>query len=460
MPHVFAQQHTKPQTTPDGMVVIDPEETLAAVVACVDIVLQHAAERANQIMAVAVDTLVSNMIVVDAAGKPLTPMILYADTRNAEDAVRLQAQLDEHAIHQRTGCLLRTSYWPARLAWLKRTQPNVWKHAAHFVTLGEYLEARLFGRSRISTSVGSWTGMLNRQSLTWDNELVQALGVSGEQLGMLVDASMPQRGLQQPFRARWPVLADVPWFPAIGDGAAANLGSGCTDERTMALTVGTTGALRIVRREVAKVPRGLWCYRVDAKRALLGGATSEGGNVFGWMHGLLQLGPDELLEQQIAAMPPDGHGLTVLPFLAGERSPGWAGDAKATISGLTLSTTPLDMLRAGLEAVAFRFAMIATVMVDPASPPTIIASGGALLRSPTWLQICADALGVPITASTEAEATCRGIALLALESLGVIPNAAALPAATGQTYVPNSQHHAIYQAASERQQQLYALLIR
>ena len=106
------------------------------------------------------------------------------------------------------------------------------------------------------------------------------------------------------------------------------------------------------------MPAGLWCYRVDRRRALLGGATSEGGNVYGWMQDTLKLGEPDAIERALAQLPPDGHGLTVLPFLAGERSPGWAGDVRATISGLGLNTTPIEMLQAGLEAVAYRFALI------------------------------------------------------------------------------------------------------
>src|SRR5204862_6512711 len=101
-----------------------------------------------------------------------------------------------------------------------------------------------------------------------------------------------------------------------------------------------------------------WCYRIDRRRALLGGATSEGGNVYAWMQQTLKLGEPDAIERAVGALPPDGHRLTVLPFLAGERSPGWAGDVRATITGMGLNTTPIEILQAGLEAVAYRFALI------------------------------------------------------------------------------------------------------
>jgi gluconokinase len=416
---------------------------------------------------VAIDTLVSNILAVDAAGRPLTPLITYADTRNDADAVELRRTLDERAVHQRTGCLLRTSYWPARLAWFRRTQPDIWRAQPRWITIGEYLELRLFGRCRAGCSAASWGGLLDRRRIEWDAPLLDFLGVAADQLSPLADTSEPLSGLAREFASRWPALRDLPWFPAVGDGAAANIGSGCTGPDRIALTVGTTGALRVVQSEVADVPAGLWCYRVDRRRALLGGATSEGGNVYGWMLDTLKLGKPAAIERELAQLPPDGHGLTVLPFLAGERSPGWAGDVRATITGLGLNTTPIEILQAGMEAVAYRFALIfeslAASNADSArntsKPSTIIASGGSLLSSPAWMQIIASTLGHAILASEEQEATSRGAALLALESLGAIASVDALPAPTGALYEPDMARHAIYRAAIDRQRELYKQLI-
>ena len=248
--------------------------------------------------------------------------------------------------------------------------------------------------------------------------------------------------------------------PAIGDGAAANVGSGAVGHDRMALTIGTTGAVRVVQEQVAQVPEGLWCYRVDRDHALLGGATSEGGNVYAWMRDTLRLGEPEEIERALAKLPPDGHGLTMLPFLAGERSPGWASDARATIGGLTLATTPIQMLQAGMEAVAYRFAIIeGRICGQGACPHRLIASGGALLSSPTWMRIIADALGRPVVASEEDEATSRGVALLALRSLGALRSLDDAPAADGQVYEPDASRHAMYREAIERQQRLYDLLV-
>ncbi len=460
VPGLAAQEPYELRTAPDGAAEDDPDAAVERAARCVDAVLARAGAAAGCIAAVAVDTMVSTFLALDGAGRPLTPLITYADTRNGEDAEALRRALDEGEAHDRTGCLLRTSYWPARLAWLRRTRPAIWAAAARYVTLGEYLELRLFGRARVSYSVASWGGLLDRCRLVWDAPLLAHLGVDEGQLAPLVDVDEPLVGLAEPFAARWPALRGVPWFPAVGDGAAANLGSGCTDHSRMALTMGTTGALRVAQPAPETVPPGLWCYRVDRRLALVGGATSEGGNLYAWLRQTLRLGDPAAVEAELAAFPPDGHGLTILPFIAGERSPGWAGNVQATIHGLTLATTPIAILRAGLEAVAYRFAVIEQRLCGrPGCDHRLVASGSGLLRSPAWVRIFADVLGRPVVASTEPEATSRGAALLALRSLGALGALEEVGAADGPVCEPDPARHAIYREAIERQRWLYERLL-
>jgi gluconokinase len=200
-------------------------------------------------------------------------------------------------------------------------------------------------------------------------------------------------------------------------------------------------------------PRGLWHYAVDRKTPLLGGATSEGGNVLAWCRGVLRLSDDDAaLEQALVDRNPDSHGLTVLPFLAGERAPGWRGDKRAVIAGLSLHTEPLDILHAALEAVALRLARVYALLAPHAATDhVIVASGGAVTRSRAWSQMLADALGHAIAWSDEPEATSRGAALLALDALGARPLLGAAPAALDATFAPNPERHARYVAALQRQ---------
>lgn len=459
----IARRKYQPDTTGDGGSTLDARTMFDAFTDALDEITCEHVQNKIEIAAVAASSLASNVLALDAQGEPLTPAYLYADTRNARAVEQLRAAYDWNPIYARTGCPLHTAYLPARFLWLRETHAEIFSRTARLVSLHEYFLLKLFGHTAVSLSFAAWTGMLNHATNAWDAQAVNIAGISREQLSSLVGAHHALRGLRSEFAARWKMLANLPWYPALGDGAVANVGSGCLDETRVAVTIGTSGAMRVVTdaaRGLQKLPRGLWMYRVDERDGLIGGSLTDGGSIFAYFARVLQVPPLENLERALQNMKPDAHGLTLLPFFGGERSPGYHGDARASITGWNLSTTPADLWRAALEAVAYRFAAIYDLLCTAIAPPReIIASGAALLSSPAWIQILADVLGVPVTASGEAEASARGAALLALRSLGVISSLETLSASFGESLAPNPAHHEIYQHARERQKSLYHLLL-
>jgi len=457
-----ARQTHEIRTTKEGASEIDADALLERVWCCIDRVLVHTGHLRDQIKGVATCTFVGNILGVDKNKRTITPLITYSDTRGDGEAAKLRTEFDETVVHDRTGCQFHPAYWPAFLRWFARANTALFHHVSRWISIGEYLDLKLFGEASMSYSVASWTGLLDRHRLMWDAPLLKALPVQIEQLSPLVDANIPRQGLAPEFATRWPALREVRWFPAFGDGATANVGSGCVSPGRVALTIGTTSAMRaIVNHCIAQIPSGLWCYRVDGKRSLPGGALSEGGSVFAWMKSVLKLGDLAKLEKALATLEPDGHDLTILPFLAGERSPGWSGHARGTVHGLSQATTPLHILRAGLESVAYRIALVFELLrrLLPGDPQ-IVASGGALLSSPAWLQIMADVFNRPVAVSEVQEASGRGAALLALESLGAVSDIERAPDFIGTIHDPDEGRHERYRKAMERQKKLYEKLVR
>lgn len=435
-------------TDPPGAYTLDSGDLQARVEACIDDILKD--EHAKDIRAVGMDTFVGNILGVDGQGAAVTPVYAYADTRSAEDVAELRKQIDVEAAHQRTGTIHHTAYLPGRLAWLRRTEPAQYAAVAQWVDVGTYLYRRWFGDALASYSASSWTGMLNRETLDWDDEWLRVLDMPKTAFPALADYDHACSGLHGDYAARWPALRGVPFYLAVGDGAAANVGSGCAVPGSIALSLGTTAALRTVSDEkLPPVPHGLWSYRVNAHLHLIGGATSEGGSIFKWAEDTLAL-PDDA-EQQLIARAPDGHGLTFLPLLAGERSPGWAVDATGTIHGLRLATTPIDLLQAALEGVALRLSIIAEQLGGSGA---VVANGRALEASPAWAQMFASALDRPLQFSGENEITARGTAILALAALESRP-LTDFPLEITQTVEPQRAAVKIYRAARERQQALY-----
>ncbi|MBI5667071.1 MAG: gluconokinase [Chloroflexi bacterium] len=443
-------------TTPPGAAVLDALALQEQVESCLDTVMQHPAARDIRVVGLA--TLAGNMLGVDAANTPLTPVYSYADTRSAEDVALLKVSMDEESKHQRTGCVIHTAYQPGRLRWLRRTEPGLFGQVVVWLDFGTYLYRRWFGDAPCSYSMASWSGMLNRSDLTWHQQWLYALDLDEARLPPLTDYSDTVSGLVPDYAARWPSLRDVPFCLAVGDGAAANVGSGCVDESRIALTVGTTAALRVVSGDILPhVPAGLWGYRLDGAHHLIGGATSEGGNIFQWARETLRLDGD--VEDALMSRVPDSHGLTFLPLLAGERSPGWVGEATGAVIGLRLSTGPVDLLQAALEGVALRLSLIAdqlTPLVGADAP--VIAGGGGVRQSPAWAHILANALNRPLYVLENDEITGRGTAILALRAVGGC-SLGDFPPEIAYGIEPIREIVETLRAARDRQTALYRALI-
>jgi gluconokinase len=326
------------------------------------------------------------------------------------------------------------------------------------MSAGEFLFLKFLGTAAASTSMVSATGLWNQNANAYDSEMIGALPVSLDQFAEAGGLDAPLNG-----SCPWPELKGIPWFPALGDGACDNVGSGCTTPDRFALMVGTSGALRAaVETEHMEIPDGLFCYRIDRRRFVLGGALSSGGGVFAWMKRNLRLPDDNIeIEKELSALQPGLHGLTILPFFAGERSTGWLPDAQAAITGLTENTSPIEILHAALASVALRFRNVYEIMQSAlGAPKEVIGSGGALLHSPVSMQMLADALTRPVIGCIEPEATSRGAALLALERIGAIPDIHSVVARYDGLVEPKLENQSLYAEALERQRELYATLFK
>lgn len=446
-----AQVPYRIHTTPDGGAEVDADKLAGLAIDCLDELHRQVSSAGHTVSAVGGSAFWHSFLGVDGAGKPTLPILHLLDTRCAPYVSRVA---DTHA---RTGCMPHSSYWPAKLLWLADNRAEQMKATARWLSFPEYLFQKLFGHAGASTSMLSATGLWNQNGNDYDAETLASLPIRRDQLPDPAGFDQPETELLAPFAQDWPAFRGAKWFPALGDGACNNLGSGCTSRQRASLMVGTTGAMRlVVKADSIEVPRGLWCYRVDRKRFVIGGALSNGGEVFAWAKRTLQLPKDQ--EARLEAAVPGSHLLTVLPFFSGERTPYWRGDLRAAITGLSFSTEPIDILRASLEAVSLGFAEIYRLLETQGSELEVVASGGALLKSPSWTQMMADALGRPVTACTEFETSCRGAALWAMERTGIIQNVAVLPASTGAVFEPNPEHREAYNRLRDAQHALYAKL--
>jgi gluconokinase len=451
IPELRVQIGYAPRTDASGASEFDADDLVAHVARAIDAVLNRAGADRRRIEAVGCCSFWHSMVGIDARGAPIGPVYTWADTRPGAVVETLRGRTDERALRARTGCPLHSSYFPARLAWLRATRPVEYERAARWLAPAEYLYLRLFGEPCPSISMASATGLFDQARRDWDDEALDLARIPRSALPTLDPDDPPARGLSPDWARRWPELAGAVWARPIGDGAAGNVGSMCLAPQRAALNLGTSGAIRVgAPEERAADIDGLWRYRIDRSRILVGGAFSDGGNALDWC--------DQVLAAPAQDRPRrDAHGLTVLPFLGGERSVGWRPWASATVHGLRLQTTASDLRHAFREAVALRFALVFR-RLQSAYPglSEIVLSGGVPARSPDWGQLLADALGVCVRASAEPETSCRGAALVAARHAGLIRAEEEGADLVGEGSRPDPDGHAALQAALVRQEELYA----
>ena len=442
----------------------DAESLFDLVVSCID-ETAAAAPEGTRVVAAATCTFLHGLLGVDGQGRAVTSILTWADSRSQPQADGLAERLEPEEIRQRTGCPLHPVYYPAKIEWLRAARADLFPRVAWWCSIGEYCLRLFTGAVSCSLSIASATGMLDRGACRWDRPLLDAAGLDETLLSPLHDGEPPGGALLPRFARRWPALVGARWFAPLGDGACSNVGCGCDVPGRTALMIGTTGALRTVRDagETASshVPPGLWAYRLDRSRELVGGVLGDGGNLYEWMGRTLAVGTDNAaVDAALLDAVPAGHGLTVLPFLAGERSPGWSPDLRGAVIGLRLETSSLDILQAGMEAVAYRFAAIMRLLrAEIPGPSVVIGTGGALRASKAWGQILADVLQMPLSCTEVAEASSRGAALLALRALGYGAISGFPRPAVARVFLPRPGSAAAHEAAMAAQERLRGSLL-
>ena len=306
--------------------------------------------------------------------------------------------------------MLRGSYWPAKLCWLRRTDRALFRNVHRWVSPADWVFAEIFGGAATSHSMASATGLYDLRTKTWHEELCEGCEVNPKQLDVIGET---------PNQSTSPELRDALIFNAIGDGAAGNLGSGADTAGLIAINIGTSAAARMLDRSEKNIPFGLFRYVVDRERFVIGGAVSNAGNLREWClrHLRLRMTEAKALSRSAAA----NDVLTILPFWVNERAPTWPENLRGTILGLTQSTDAAAIFRAATCATFYRLANILELLEQKSGRANQIIVSGGILHSKASLPLLADALGRDIAVSAQAEASLRGAALYVLEKLGANP---------------------------------------
>ncbi|WP_410813547.1 FGGY family carbohydrate kinase [Micromonospora sp. 067-2] len=417
LPGALARRKIRLAIGDDGTGTLSGPAYLACLVDCLDELA--AAGHLHDIDLVAVSAQWHSVLPLDRDGTPLGPVLTWLDTRPTPLG-GASGPADPDDFHQRTGCWWHRNYWTVRLPWLREQSGTP---IARFVGLPEYVLGELLVAAPMSISQASGTGLLNLGSLAWDDEALTLAGAGPQELPPLGELGWHGR-LRADRARRWPQLAEARWSPPVGDGGASNVGSGCVDPSRVAVTVGTSAAVRLMQRIPAgeplpRLPERLWRYRVDHDHVVTGAAYSSGGNLFAWADRELRLPRGAELDAALALVPAGG-GWLADPRFGGDRAPGLAPAGTGELRGLSFGTTAVDIL-AGLmqglcELVAEDLAVVESTIDRSVA---VVLGGGAVAASVWWRQAFATALAPrPVSHQRNPEIGATGAALVALGRFG------------------------------------------
>ncbi len=380
---------------------------------------------------------------LDKNDQPISRALTWADQRAAPQVEGLRAQADSQSVYQRTGCPLVSIYYPAKLRWCRENQRSDFQRV---VAIKEFVFNQLTGAWASDLSLASATGLLDIRTCSWAAEMLALAGVTANQLPPLVASSAIPGKITAAAAGLTGLPVGLPVVIGGSDGGMAMLGAG----GSTVITVGTSGAIRRVVPEPLLDSRArTWCYVLDEKHWLAGGAINNGGLVAQWARE--QFYPQESFElmlQEAGQVPAGSGGVVFLPYLSGERSPHWNPWERALISGIGLEHSRAHIARAALEGVAFCLAEVWEIVGGSDSARLT----GGITHARLWSQILCDVLGVPLELMEAADASAVGAARLGWSALG--REMPPLPA-PDVTLTPDPGRHEIYQRCYREFQQRY-----
>lgn len=436
----YAMYHPEPNWS-----IQHPEEILETVLRCLNEITKGIHPQFISFSAA-----MQSIIAIDETGKPITDAVLWADSRADVIADKLKNDEKGNLFYQKTGIPIHPFSPMTKIAWWKEFDNETFFKANKFISIKEYVWYYLTGEYSIDTSMASGTGLLNIHTLKWDEEILDFLNIKPQQLSKIYEVTHQSKGIHDNFL----------YVLGGGDGPLANLGTGAMNEGFMALTIGTSGAVRLpVNQPFADHEMRTQCYHLQANQYLSLGAVNNGAIVLQWLkESILKTTVSyEELFASAEKIPAGSEGLLFVPYLLGERAPIWDASAQGSLLGMQIIHTQAHLVRATLEGILFGLFQITEILLpDPEKRKntTIMASGG-FGKSELWLQIVADIFQMNVQTSHTIEGSAWGAVLIGMQSIDVV---AKNQNKVENTYFPNPENKKVYMDSFAKFSKVYCLL--
>jgi gluconokinase len=422
----------------------DPEEIWLAFKTCL---LSVFSELAVSPLAISIGTAMHSLILTGEDDELLSPMLTWADSRSADIASRIKSSDIAEDLYRHTGTPIHAMSPLCKLIWFREHQPALMEKAFKFLSIKEYIWHKLFDEYAIDYSIASSTGLFNIISLKWHSQALELAGVTEAKLSKLVATDYVRSGSE----LKDQTLIDFTtthFVIGASDGCLANLGSFATEPGVAALTIGTSGAVRVASRTpIVNYPAMTFNYILDKEYFICGGPVNNGGSVIQWLLKNV-FEESELTEEvynqffeSISKVQPGSEGVVFLPYLSGERAPIWDSDSCGTFFGLRLRHSKPQLARAVLEGVCFALNDVLLVVQNSADAITQINISGGFVQSEVWMQMLADITGKKLVLVQKEDASAIGAVFLAAKTLNLDFS---FVGTAPQSIIPNAVNHEHY----------------
>ncbi|MGY1692538.1 gluconokinase [Geodermatophilus sp. SYSU D01105] len=444
-----------------GRAELDAGRLQTAAVEALAAVSARARERGDRVLGVSLSTAMHGLVPMDDRGAPLGPVLTWADARAAEWATALVADGRAADLHARTGTPVHAMSPLVKLSWERAQDPDRVAGTPRWGGVKELVVAALVGgRHVVDRSSASTTGLYDIRGGRWDEEALAIAGVRADQLGEVLPTTAVLTGLRADVAEATGLRAGLPVVVGASDGVLANLGVGAVRPEVAAVSLGTSGAMRVVVPAPTVDPgHRLFCYALTDDHWVVGGAVNNGGSVVRWAARALAAGfdtpdpegeaADDLdarLLAEAAEVPAGSSGLLCLPYLLGERAPWWRSGLRGAYIGLRREHRRPHLVRAAVEGVCQQLALVRDAFAATDLPVREVRATGGAVASPLWVRTLAAALDLPVRVADSPEGTGLGACLLGLHALGALPDldAATALVAVNDPVQPDPGEVAVY----------------
>jgi len=422
---IRSAQHYYETTNPSqGFSEQDPVKIWEAFKKCINEITIATAQAP---VLISLSSCMHSIILLGETNDSISPLITWADTRSEKIAYDLRTSPTAEKIYRETGTPIHAMSPLCKIIWFRKNAPGIFEKASKFISIKEYIWFKIFNCYEIDYSIASATGLFNIAKFDWDQDALDLCKINSSQLSKPVQTSFVRTALSPSASSLLNIPADTSFCIGASDGSLALVGSNAILPGVAALTIGTSGAVRIASASpIYNFPSMNFNYLLDNKIFICGGAINNGGNVLDWIFKTFFQNPqpDEKaykhIFENIADVQPGCNGLIFLPYIYGERAPIWDEESCGVFFGIRSYHSPAHFARAAIEGICFSLLHVLEHIDTPFAPIVQLNVSGGIIHSYTWLQILADISEKKIQVVTTGDASALGAAVLGMRSTGII----------------------------------------